>query len=137
MHEVLHALGVAHEHQRPDRDDTIIVDDAEINLQYPSLADQFTKLPSNGWWDSSHDLEIGSSMMYPSILSTGDNPVMVLKSDGTTQWGNHGAMTTTDALQEGCFVGAPWGNIILHTFFYTLIFLHTYFSARKKCSFLH
>lgn len=95
-HEVMHALGVAHEHQRPDRDDTIVVDYNEID---PSWTDQFTKLNNNEWWDSGHPLEIASAMMYSSYAGIADySPSMVLKADGST-WSNHGSMTTTDALQ--------------------------------------
>jgi len=93
QHEVMHALGFYHEHQRPDRDDYITLHDDNID---PILLDQFTKLPTSGWSNSEHPFELGSVMTYCSRC--GGNPAMTIKSDGT-EWGMHGSVTTTDALQ--------------------------------------
>lgn len=92
QHEVMHALGFFHEHQRPDRDQFINVHNDKINSGWEG---QFTKLSTSFWEDSGYPFELGSTMMYCSFCA--GNPAMTTK-DGTT-WGNHGAMTTTDALQ--------------------------------------
>ena len=93
-HEVLHALGIAHEHQRPDRADYIIVD--ESAAQTPS--NFFT---IDNWVDSGNQFpfELESVMTYCSSCGSADStvPIMTLL-DGTT-FGDSLRMTTTDSKQ--------------------------------------
>ena len=96
QHEVMHALGFYHEHQRPDRDDHIMIHEDNIYFGWMS---QFTKLTPSSWVDSGHPFELGSVMTYCSNCA-GD-PAMTLL-DGISTWGNFEtgrALTTTDALQ--------------------------------------
>jgi len=107
QHEVMHAIGFRHEHQRADRDEYITVHYETIEEDWHG---QFDKLPysSDGnnkewddvkkwfWEDSGHPFELGSVMTYCSDCS--GSPAMTLKADGS-KWGSHGGITTTDALQ--------------------------------------
>jgi hypothetical protein len=94
QHEFLHALGVKHEHQRPDRDEFIIFDPTATNN--PS---QFDPIADEDWFDMNSPLEIESVMTYCSYCgSTGSNPVMTLRATGAT-WSDSYRITTTDSKQ--------------------------------------
>ena len=43
-HEMLHAIGVHHEHVRPDRDDLLVVDTSGVD---PNKAHNWAKVSSN------------------------------------------------------------------------------------------
>ena len=64
-HEVLHALGVGHEHNRPDRDDYL-----NIYLNNSGSADQYYKIEKNDWLDTGYPFEVDSVMTYCSFCSS-------------------------------------------------------------------
>ena len=64
-HEVLHALGVAHEHNRPDRDDYL-----KIYLENSRSADQYYKVEQAYWLDTGYPFELDSVMTYCSFCSS-------------------------------------------------------------------
>merc|ERR1719284_2313559 len=88
----MHALGFYHEHQRPDRDQFITIQEDTVNEGWMG---QFTKLEESFWDSDGTPFELGSVMTYCSFCA-GD-PAMTLK-DGST-WGNHGRITSTDITQ--------------------------------------
>ena len=118
-HEVLHALGVGHEHNRPDRNadtlmarynyrwidfnqnDTVICkrdDYLIINTTASSMPDSYYKINASDWQNTGYPFELASVMTYCSYCSgNGDTPVATLH-DGSTFWDGE-RLTTTDALQ--------------------------------------
>ena len=64
-HEVLHALGVGHEHNRPDRDDYL-----NLNLTNSNKADQYYKIEVANWLDTGYPFELDSVMIYSSYASS-------------------------------------------------------------------
>ena len=60
QHEVMHALGFFHEHQRPDRDQFINVHNDKINRGWEG---QFTKLSTSFWEDSGYPFELGELLL--------------------------------------------------------------------------
>ena len=101
MHEMLHALGVQHEHSRPDRDNYL-----NVNLDATTEDSEFTKITNANWlqvFDSKNNdmypYEPDSVMHYGSYDTSTDHsiPVMTYK-DGST-FGDKLRMTTTDSLQ--------------------------------------
>ena len=94
-HEVLHAMGMNHEHNRPDRDDYIIVNQSAIGTDWES---QFYKIFD--WIDTSNQFpfEIDSIMTYCSYCGTnGSAPGMTLLNGETFEKALR--MTTTDSRQ--------------------------------------
>ncbi|CBY38065.1 unnamed protein product [Oikopleura dioica] len=95
QHEMLHALGVKHEHQRPDRDRFIVFDPSAT--KNPS---QFDVLAEEDWYDMRSPLEIESVMTYCSFCgNNGADPVMTLRETGETWSSLRDRITTTDAKQ--------------------------------------
>ena len=64
-HEVLHALGVGHEHNRPDRDDYL-----NMYLENSNMADQYYKIEVANWLDTGYPFELDSVMTYCSFCSS-------------------------------------------------------------------
>ena len=97
-HEVMHALGIIHEHQRPDSDDYILLDRTSI-----------PKLPVESWLESGHSFELESVMNYggtslPGYLNYGGNNVasirnQFLENGEFPTWPSNFKTTTTDILQ--------------------------------------
>lgn len=97
-HEVMHALGIIHEHQRPDSDDY-------INLNRENIP----KLPVEFWLESGHSFELESIMNYggtslPGYLTyRGRNVASIrdqyLESGENPTWHSNFKTTTTDMLQ--------------------------------------
>ena len=96
-HQCLHALGLAHEQHRPDRDDYINIFPERYRKDVP---DQTWKYTMEDWEDTGFPFDLKSAMMVSSysFKKMGQtSPPMSLK-DGTT-WGMHGIASTTDVLQ--------------------------------------
>ncbi|CAG5104451.1 Oidioi.mRNA.OKI2018_I69.chr1.g1260.t1.cds [Oikopleura dioica] len=94
QHEILHALGVHHEHNRPDRDDYLNVD-----VSAASSPHNFRKIARDTWIETGHEIDISSVMTYCSYCGSisSDYPVMTTKTGVTFSSGVR--MTTTDAIQ--------------------------------------
>ncbi len=56
IHEMSHAVGIGHEHQRPDRDKYITVD-----MRYVAIHDQNTLKPNGAVTDLSYDYSVIST----------------------------------------------------------------------------
>ena len=95
-HQCLHALGLAHEHNRGDRDSYIKVYPERYQEQI--RATMTWKFHDRNWEDSGHPFELGSAMMLASHKGRNGPEAPMTLPDGTT-WGMHGRMSTTDALQ--------------------------------------
>ena len=94
QHEMLHALGVLHEHQRPDRDTYLLFDPSASSN--PSAYDL---IASEQWFDMGSPLEVESVMTYCSLCGAiGDAPVMTIRATGET-FSDGYRITTTDAKQ--------------------------------------
>ena len=96
--KVLHALGVQHEHSRPDRDEHIIFYPGNTNSP-----GSYTKMTHSSWITvpSAYggEFELDSVMTYASTASSSNNqPVTVVKSNHATFVGGK-RITTMDALQ--------------------------------------
>lgn len=71
MHEILHALGVSHEHQRADRDTYLIVDTSKI---LPNLRSNFNIKLNSSLVTSFGDFDFKSIMLYsPNLQINIDN----------------------------------------------------------------
>lgn len=95
QHEVLHALGVSHEHNRPDRDQYLNYYASNAQMTSP-----FEKLTDEVWLDSGSQFEVESIMTYCSgcmSINSATNPVLTLKNGDTFESGER--LTTSDALQ--------------------------------------
>ena len=62
-HEVLHALGFAHEFTRPDRDDYLNV---FLENTDPNVAHNFYKKSETDWLETGYSFELDSVMTYGS-----------------------------------------------------------------------
>ena len=71
-HEVLHALGVDHEHNRPDRDNYL-----NVNPSASSSPSQYDKMTWERWMQSNYPFELDSVMTYCSFCSSVDQHVPV------------------------------------------------------------
>lgn len=77
LHEIMHALGFRHEHQRADRNQSIRVIWGNV-----TLASQFSKKPANGHW-SSGEYDYRSVMHYrPNQFSNGGPTLVAVDSNG-------------------------------------------------------
>lgn len=90
VHETLHALGLWHEHQRDDRDDSVIV---ELDNIDPDFVGQFEK--RSGFIRGPFDF--ASIMNYGSDFFSDNGSPTLTRLDGTTWTANRAAMTAGDA----------------------------------------
>lgn len=92
IHELLHALGMFHEHTRCDRDTYVTINTANIQSGY---ANNFTKQCTNATDYSSY--AEGSIMHYGSTaFSSNGLPTIVSKRGLTSQMGQRSGMNSTD-----------------------------------------
>lgn len=96
QHQCLHALGLAHEHNRGDRDDFVTVHPERYQEAIRST--MTWKYHESNWENSGHPFELGSAMMIASHKGRNSREAPLTLKDGGT-WGMHGGMSTTDALQ--------------------------------------
>ena len=61
LHEVMHALGIDHEQNRPDRDHFVHLDWSNI---HPNKKHNYEILQGKEWIDTGHDYEYNSVMHY-------------------------------------------------------------------------
>ena len=81
VHEVMHALGFWHEHQRPDRDGHIEI--LEDNI-FPQAKNQFDPLRPDQWEKSNLTYDVDSIMHYSSKAGAKrDNLLSLKKLDGS------------------------------------------------------
>lgn len=66
-HEIAHTLGLMHEHQRPDRDDYVIINKENIDDSHHS---DFSMIQSKFIEDLGVPYDYASDMHYRSIVST-------------------------------------------------------------------
>lgn len=80
MHEILHALGLYHEHQRPDRDLYLTVD---TDIVRESYKDAFKKLDISDYKDAGTDFDYESIMLYSRGLGCVNGGDCITRADGT------------------------------------------------------
>jgi len=68
-HEMLHTLGLGHEHQRPDRDDFVTV---QFDKVQTGLERNFNRLDETKWTTFGIPYDFGSVLHYPSTAFTKD-----------------------------------------------------------------
>lgn len=93
VHELCHAVGMYHEHQRMDRDNYIKVD---LNNVEANSRSQFNKITT---YIMSNEFDWNSIMMYDSYtFSSNGSPTMVRRSDNQTFSRNVYNMSTLDKM---------------------------------------
>ena len=105
-HELGHAIGLLHEHQRPDRNDY-------ININYNQIQSgkehNFT-LPT-GMFFSTENIDYNSIMMYDSYdFAIGNIPVLTRK-DGSIWNSQRTYLTNSDVLGVRSIYGPPFYNV--------------------------
>ena len=77
QHEILHALGIHHEHNRPDRDSFLVV-----NTDAASSPSNFRKMLPENWDETGFEFDINSVMTYCSYCGAlnGNVPVMTTRT---------------------------------------------------------
>ena len=80
VHEVMHALGFWHEHQRPDRDGHIEI--LEDNI-FPQAKNQFDPLRPDQWEKSNLTYDVDSIMHYSSKAGAKTGRFSLKKLDGS------------------------------------------------------
>lgn len=95
IHEIGHAIGLLHEHQRYDRDNYIVVNSNNIKSD---KMHNFTKRTTNYYCIGG--LEFESIMMYSSYtgFEIGSGPSMTKRSDGSTWWAQRSRLTNQDRI---------------------------------------
>lgn len=95
LHELLHSIGLSHEHQRPDRDKYIKMHKKNYNLVKNRDKDLFYNLEKLPWFNSQTDkkrLDFNSIMIYGSLLysaNLGKNLLFMRKRKGGGKWTSH------------------------------------------------
>ncbi|CAL1265947.1 unnamed protein product [Larinioides sclopetarius] len=79
LHELLHAIGFPHEHNRPDRSDYIIIKWSSI---IHGNEDQFQKLRLNQYEWIDFDIDYESIMMYDSYAFSRNGRITIQRKDG-------------------------------------------------------
>ncbi|GFQ70036.1 astacin-like metalloprotease toxin 1 [Trichonephila clavata] len=79
LHELMHALGFQHEHNRPDRDDYLIIHRENID---PDGRDQFRKLSPNRYEWIDFEIDYQSVMMYESYAFSRNGNITIQRIDG-------------------------------------------------------
>ncbi|XP_055328884.1 uncharacterized protein LOC129581698 [Paramacrobiotus metropolitanus] len=94
QHEILHALGLYHEHSRPDRNASVIINDEEIMENYIS---QYSIIPDMPTFGTAYDLD--SLMHYGpyDFAKTTDRPVIVPRHEGVYRMGQRDGLSVRDA----------------------------------------
>ncbi|XP_055335072.1 zinc metalloproteinase nas-14-like isoform X2 [Paramacrobiotus metropolitanus] len=83
QHEILHALGFLHEHNRPDRDDYISIVPGNMVTDIPER--NFRKMPRMATFGLPYDLE--SLLHYgPELSKSPDKPAIVSKVSKPPRW---------------------------------------------------
>lgn len=106
QHEILHVLGIFHEHQRPDRDE--YVDVLTGNIVALTL-DTFKKLPFMNTYNLSYDL---NSVMHPGVNDYARDksmPTILPKSSSrSSKMGQRNGLSDLDAkklqIAYGCLI---------------------------------
>ena len=108
QHEVLHALGVLHEQQRPDRDNYI-----NFYPENTHVPEAYTKMTADSWMKMSPeyggDFQLDSVMMYGSYDNSIDRKTVMRTKDGATFEGGS-RITTMDAMQIQARYCLPLGH---------------------------
>ncbi|XP_055334999.1 uncharacterized protein LOC129586039 [Paramacrobiotus metropolitanus] len=93
QHEILHALGLFHEHSRSDRDSSVIIYKDEIMDGYKAQYDIIPNMPTFG---TDYDLE--SLMHYGmyDFAKTMDWPVIIPRKDGVYRMGQREGLSVRD-----------------------------------------
>ncbi len=100
IHEIGHAIGLLHEHNRYDRDNYVNVHMSNIKQEYK---DNFYKRTSNYYCIGTFDFN--SVMMYSSYTGFEINTSQpsLTRKDGTTWWGQRQGLSTNDRLFPNTF----------------------------------
>jgi hypothetical protein len=99
MHEVGHSLGLYHEHQRHDRDSSMIVWDGtngHANRIASAFVDDLKKYDGSGL-DLAPGLDFSSIMLYPSVSGACSISPCLTKLDGVTTWNPASTISAGDA----------------------------------------
>ncbi|GFS91404.1 astacin-like metalloprotease toxin 1 [Nephila pilipes] len=79
LHELMHAIGFEHEHNRPDRDTYLIIHRENID---PDNMDQFRKLRLNQYTWNDFEIDFQSVMMYESYAFSKNGGITIEPRNG-------------------------------------------------------
>ena len=114
LHEVMHALGIDHEQNRPDRDHFVHLDWTNI---HPNKKHNYEILQGKEWIDTGHDYEYNSVMHYDGYdfaidrskpgkeIYRGISINLDLSDDKSEKWYSHiraNSFTTKSTNISGC-----------------------------------
>lgn len=93
LHELMHALGFAHEQSRADRDDFLVIHWEAIK---PEFHNQFQKLPPELLPIQLGDFDYESILLYPSDAFSIDGRPTITKKNGGLYAANRGHLSALD-----------------------------------------
>lgn len=94
IHEIGHALGFFHEHQRTDRENLIIINNGNIISGYENNFKTYSQLGINGFQIG--QLDFNSIMMYDSYAFSTNGYPTIIKTDGSTFTSQRDGLSTGD-----------------------------------------
>ena len=94
IHEIGHALGFLHEHQRTDRDSSIIIHNGNIRTNAVNNFKSYTELNIPGYQIGNFDF--GSIMLYGSSAFSSNGLPTITKVDGSTFYAQRSSLSDGD-----------------------------------------
>ncbi|MBU3916432.1 hypothetical protein KKA14_12930 [bacterium] len=104
LHELGHAMGLLHEHQRPDRDTYVQIIWANILSAY---LDNFETKDNPLIVEQSYEYDFNSIMHYPEVSFSSNGSPTIVSVDSSDDINRLGKITALDALKMEDIYGSP------------------------------